>query len=64
MSEQSRSYRQIRSTVLAEVAHLEWEQAVPVLVSAVNERAMDRTAAWIASTTREGRQNEAHRTRL
>ena len=41
MSEQSRSYRQIRSAVLAEVAHLEWEQAVTVLVSAVNERAVE-----------------------
>lgn len=41
MSEQSRSYRQIRSAVLAEVAHLEWEQAVTVLVSALNERAVE-----------------------
>lgn len=41
MNEQSRSYRQIRSAVLAEVAHLEWEQAVTVLVSAVNERAIE-----------------------
>ena len=41
MNEQSRSYRQIRSAVLAEVAHLEWEQAVTVLVSAVNERAVE-----------------------
>ena len=32
MNEQSRSYRQIRSAVLAEVAHLEWERAVTVLV--------------------------------
>ena len=41
MSEQSRSYRQIRSAVLAEVAHLEWEQAVTVLASALNERAVE-----------------------
>lgn len=41
MNEQSRSYRQIRSAVLAEVAHLGWEQAVTVLVSAVNERAIE-----------------------
>lgn len=41
MNEQSRSYRQIRSAVLAEVAHLEWEQAVTVLISAVNERAVE-----------------------
>ena len=41
MNEQSRSYRQIRSAVLAEVAHLEWKQAVTVLASALNERAVE-----------------------
>ena len=41
MNEQSRSYRQIRSAVLAEVAHLEWERAVTVLVSALTERAVE-----------------------
>lgn len=41
MSEQSRSYRQIRSAVLTEVAHLEWKQAVTVLASALNERAVE-----------------------
>lgn len=41
MNEQSRSHRQIRSAVLAEVAHLEWEQAVTVLASALNERAVE-----------------------
>lgn len=41
MNKQSRSYRQVRSSVLVEVANLEWEQAVTVLASALNERAVE-----------------------
>ena len=72
MNEQSRSYRQIRSAVLAEVAHLEWEQAVTVLVSAVNERAVCPVVEHQGAVLLHGQylhpeevgRYEAHQTRL
>ena len=40
--EVNRTLRQERSMILAEIAHLDIDEAVAVLISAMNERALER----------------------